>query len=328
MMTNKKYSQTSPDKANELFAKLLDTSNNAVKMRERLFSDLKEELELLANLQEQHLFPVLRKHKEMQDLLREAINDNRETSALLAEIERMPKNDSAFVGKISELKKVFQQHIRDDKKELLPAVLKVLSDEEAEAVVEKIEGELAEIEETKRAETEQRRTEAKRAQVQIESVQQVAEGMAGSVRAGAEGAQRVASTVRDAVQTGLGTASEIAQRSTDQALQLFSFSGRDTRDLADQASRNLQAIAQSGTVLARGVQDVSQQWMSMTQDRFQKNLDGFNALTRCRSVPDAVAIQSSIVRNNLEQMLENSRRLAEHSMRIAEEASRTISSRS
>jgi phasin family protein len=327
-MTNKKYSQTSPDKANELFAKLLDTSNNAIKMRERLFSDLKEELELLASLQEQHLFPVLRKHKEMQDLVREAINDNQETSALLAEIERMPKNDSAFVGKIAELRKVFQQHIRDDKKELLPAVLKVLSDEEAEAVVEKIEGELAVIEETKRAETEQRRTEAKRAQEQTETVHQVAEGMADSVRAGAEGAQRVASTVRDAVQTGLGTASEIAQRSTDQALQIFSFSGRDTRDLADQASRNLQAIAQSGTVLARGVQDVSQQWMSMTQDRLQKNLDGFNALTRCRSVPDAVAVQSSLVRNNLEQMLENGRRLAELSIRIAEEASRTINTRS
>jgi phasin family protein len=327
-MTNKKYSQTSPDKANELFAKLLDTSNNAIKMRERLFSDLKEELELLASLQEQHLFPVLRKHKEMQDLVREAINDNQETSALLAEIERMPKNDSAFVGKIAELRKVFQQHIRDDKKELLPAVLKVLSDEEAEAVVEKIEGELAVIEETKRAETEQRRTEAKRAQEQTETVHQVAEGMADSVRAGAEGAQRVASTVRDAVQTGLGTASEIAQRSTDQALQIFSFSGRDTRDLADQASRNLQAIAQSGTILARGVQDVSQQWMSMTQDRLQKNLDGFNALTRCRSVPDAVAVQSSLVRNNLEQMLENGRRLAELSIRIAEEASRTINTRS
>jgi phasin family protein len=327
MMTNKKYGQTSPDKANELFTKLLDTSNNAVKLRERLFSDLKEELELSANLQEQHLFPVLRKHKEMQDLVREAINDNQETSALLAELERMPKNDSAFVGKIAELRKVFQQHIRDDKKELLPAVLKILSDEEAEAVVEKIEGELAVIEETKRAETEQRRTEAKRAQAQTESVQQVADNMADSVRAGAEGAQKVASTVRDTVQSGLGAASEIAQRSTDQALQVFSFSGRDARDLADQASQNLQAIARSGTVLARGAQDVSQQWMSMTQDRFQKSLDGLNALARCRSVPDVVALQSSLMRNNLEQMLENSRHLAELSMSIADEASRTINTR-
>src|SRR5690242_8719748 len=125
---NRRFSQTPPDKANELFEKLLATSENAVKTRERLFSDLKEELELLARLQEQHLFPVLQKHK-MQDLVQAAINDNEETSALLAELERMPKNGAEFLSQVTVLRRVFQQHIRDDKKELLPAVLKVLSDE-------------------------------------------------------------------------------------------------------------------------------------------------------------------------------------------------------
>src|SRR5215207_8085110 len=64
MMTTKRFNQAPPDKANELFDKLLTTSNNAGKTRERLFADLKEELELLATLQEEHLFPVLRRHLE------------------------------------------------------------------------------------------------------------------------------------------------------------------------------------------------------------------------------------------------------------------------
>ena len=51
--------------------------------------------------------------------------------------------------------------MRDEKNELLPAVLKALSDEEAQAIVEKIEAEKAEIEEARRAEAEQRRAEAK-----------------------------------------------------------------------------------------------------------------------------------------------------------------------
>jgi CCR4-NOT transcriptional regulation complex NOT5 subunit len=75
MTTDGQYSQTPPAKANELFEKLLATSDTAVKTRERLFSDLKEELELLANLQEQHLFPILRK-QGMQDLVQEAVRDN------------------------------------------------------------------------------------------------------------------------------------------------------------------------------------------------------------------------------------------------------------
>ena len=193
-MTTKTFSQTPPDKANELFEQLLATSDNAAKTRERLLSDLKEELDLLANLQEQHLFPVLKKHG-MPDLVQEAIQDNQETGALLAELDRMPKNNGEFLKKVAELRKVFQQHIRDDKKELLPAVLKVLSDEEAEAVAEQVQDEMASVEETKRAET-------KRAREQIEIVRQVADDVTSTVRAGAEGAQTVARTVQEAVQTG------------------------------------------------------------------------------------------------------------------------------
>src|SRR4051794_27308650 len=75
MPTIRQLIQTSPAKANELFAKLAETSPNAVKTRERLFADLKEELELQMRLEEQHLFPVLRKRKDTKDLVPDALND-------------------------------------------------------------------------------------------------------------------------------------------------------------------------------------------------------------------------------------------------------------
>ena len=161
MTTIKQLIQTSPAKANEIFAKLVDTSGAAVKTRERLFAELKDELELQANLEEQHLFPVLRKHKETKNLVADAINANKLTRKLLAELERTPKESEDFASKVVELRKAFQQHVRDEKNELLPAVLKALSDEEAQAVVEKIEDGKAETEEAKRAEAEQRRAEAR-----------------------------------------------------------------------------------------------------------------------------------------------------------------------
>ena len=315
-MTTRTFSQTPPDKANELFEKLLATSDNATKTRERLLSDLTEELDLLANLQEQHLFPVLNKHG-MQDLVQEAIQDNQETSALLAELDGTPKNNGEFLKKVTELRKVFQQHIRDDKKELLPAVLKVLSDEEAEAVAEQVQDEMASVEEAKRA-------EAKRAREQIEIVQQVADDVTNTVQAGAEGAQVMARTMQEAVQTGLSTASELARLSTDQAMQLFNTRKGDTRSLGDETSRNLQALAQSGTVLARGVQDVSREWFELSQKRLLKNLDGLSSLAQCRSVPDFMAVQTSLIRDNLEQTLDNSRRMAELTRQLADEASRIV----
>ncbi len=315
-MTTRTFSQTPPDKANELFEKLLATSDNATKTRERLFSDLREELDLLANLQEQYLFPVLSKHG-MQDLVQEATQDNQETSALLAELDGMPKNNGEFLSKVAELKKVFQQHIRDDKKELLPAVLKVLSDEEAGAVAEQVQGEMASVEEAKRA-------ESKRAREQVESVQRVAEDVTNTVQAGAEGAQKMARTMQEAVQTSLSTASELARLSTDRTMQLFSPRTGDAQSLAEETSRNLQAVAQSGMVLARGVQDVSREWFELSQKRLQKNLEGLSSLARCRSVPDFMAVQTSLIRDNLEQTLANSRRMAELTQQLADEASQTV----
>jgi hypothetical protein len=316
MTTNRTYSQTPPEKANKLFEKLLATSDNAVKTRERLLSDLREELELLATLQEEHLFPILSKHG-MQDLVQEATQDNRETSALLAELERLPKNNSEFLGKVAELRTVFQQHIRDDKKELLPAVLKVLSDEEAEAVAKKVEDEVATVEETKRA-------EARRAGAPVETIQRVVDDVTNTVRAGAEGTQTVARTLQETWQNSFSTVSEVARRSTDQAMQVFSVPNGEGQGLVEQASQNLRAVTQSGTVLIRGAQDVSREWLELSQKRWQRNLEGLAALARCRSMPDFVAAQTSLIRDNLDQTIDNSRRFAELARQVADEAARTM----
>jgi len=225
MTTIRQLLQTSPAKANELFAKLLDTSENAVKTREKLFGELKGELELLASLEEQHLFPVLRKHKDLKDLVREAINDNKATRKLLAELDHTPKDGEGFTTRVAELRKVFQQHVRDERKELLPAILQALSDEEAANVVEKIEAEKAEIEEAKRAEAEERRAEArqerKKAEEQLaeqkqaatrerkarEVAQHVVEDVVRTVSEAAEGSQKV-------VQSASESARRVATAST------------------------------------------------------------------------------------------------------------------
>lgn len=170
MTTIRQMIQTSPFKANELFARLVDTSDSAVKTRERLLVDLKSELELQAKLEEEHLFPVLRKHKETKDLVTDALNDNKQTRKLLAELERIPKGSEEFAPKVAELRKVFQQSVRDERKDLLPAVLKALSDDEAQAIIEKIEDGKAEIEEARRAEAEQRRAEVRQEREQAEAL--------------------------------------------------------------------------------------------------------------------------------------------------------------
>ena len=47
-------------------------------------------------------------------------------------------------------------------------------------------------------------------------------------------------------------------------------------------------------------------------------------LLSCRTIPDFVSLQSSLVRGNVERMLENSQRLAQLTAQVAQEATRTL----
>ncbi|MET0532310.1 MAG: phasin family protein [Microvirga sp.] len=352
MTTIRQLIQSSPTKANELFAKLVDTSDSAVKTREKLFTELKEELELLASLEEQHLFPVLRKHKDLKDLVREALNDNKATLKLLAELDHTPKDDEAFATRVAELRRVFQQHVRDDKKELLPAVLKALSDEEADAVVQRFEAEKAEIEEARRAEAEDRRAEARRErekaaveQAEIEAAQRAeAEERRAAARQEREEAKRIkeaaeavvntalmaprtvqqaAAATQEVAQSSVNAATEAARRTKDQVADALRAAHQRTQNLTERATQNLQTVTRSSASLARGIHEASGVCLDMIQERVRRNLDGANALVRCRTFPEFVAAQSALMRDNLELTLANSRRMAELSAQVAMPAART-----
>ncbi|MFL5258052.1 MAG: hemerythrin domain-containing protein [Rhodopila sp.] len=160
-MNLRTFMQTGPAKANELFARLAETSDGAIKTREKLFADLKAELELHISLEEQHLFPVLRRNAETKGLVTDAIKDNKELRAKLGELESLPKNDEAFPERLKDLQKLFRQHARDEKRELLPAVQQALTEEQVQNVTERIEAGLAEAEQARQDEQEERRAKAR-----------------------------------------------------------------------------------------------------------------------------------------------------------------------
>ena len=247
---------------------------------------------------------------------------------------------------------MFQQHVRDEKKELLPAILKALSDEEAEAVIEGIEGGKAEIEEARRAEADERRAEAQREreraeaqQARIEAAQRAeAEERRAAARQQREQAERLQQAAKVAVDTawaaprtvqqaataaqevarsGVSTAAEVAQRTTGQVAEVFGAARQRTQQLTERTTQNLQAATQSSALLARGLQDVSGECLEMVQARLQKNLDGVNALVRCRTLPEFLAAQRSLFQDNLELTLDNSRRIAELSARVASNVTQT-----
>jgi phasin family protein len=145
-----------------------------------------------------------------------------------------------------------------------------------------------------------------------------------TARAGADVFRRSTETARESVQSGLNTATQTFQRMTDQFTQVLGFNGPQAEELARRSSQNLQAVTQASTVLARGAQEVSQEVFGLVQDRLQKNVEAVNRIVGVRSVQDFVAVQSDLVRDGLQQMIDTNKRIAELSVRVADEAARAI----
>ena len=216
-MTLRTLMQAGPAKASELFARLAETSGGALKTRERLFEELKAELETHVGLEERHLFPVLRKHAETKGLVAAAIKDNKELRALLAELDALPKDDEAFPARLSELREAFRQHARDETKELLPAVRKALSEEQVQDVTERMEAGLAEAEQAKRDEEEERRAAARQERERAEAREQQEEEAERECQAAARRTREAALQTARAVTRTAEAATEVAAEGARQA---------------------------------------------------------------------------------------------------------------
>ena len=125
-MTLRQTIQAAPEKAAALITKLSATSNQAVKSRESLFAELSDELARYVEIEEQHLLPLLRKNPETKDLAVNALKGNKDLRASLEKLSGLPKDNDAFLAALVDLNKGFQQHVRNERKELLPAVLRPL----------------------------------------------------------------------------------------------------------------------------------------------------------------------------------------------------------
>ena len=252
-MTLRTLMQAGPAKANELFTKLAETSGSAVKTRERLFAELKTELETHTDLEEQHLFPVLRKHAETKELVAGAIKDNKELRAALAELDALPKSEESFLARIGDLRKAFRQHARDETKELLPAVQKALSEEQVQGIAEKMETSLAEAEQAKHDQAEEKRAMARQEREQAELRAQQEQAAERERKAAERHTREVALKATEAVvqraeqaeaQAGQHEAAERERKAVE----------RHTREVALKAT---EAVVQAGEVASEGARQVT-----------------------------------------------------------------------
>ncbi len=103
--------------------------------------------------------------------------------------------------------------------------------------------------------------------------------------------------IRDKAREGLHEAADAASDATQRA--------------AGVADDNARTFAEMSTVLASSFQEISREWWTLTQNRLKTNLELSNKLLSCRTVPDALAVQGELAKANIDQFLNDTRRLME-----------------
>ena len=145
-----------------------------------------------------------------------------------------------------------------------------------------------------------------------------------AARTGAEAVRRNTENLNENWRSGADAASRMAERSMDQFSKIFGLSSDTARQTLQRSSGNLQAMIETTTLIAGGLQNVSGEWMRFAQSRFEDNLDRIDDLMGCRTVQDCLALQTEIVRDNFEALLQSMRRASELSTRVADDAMQKI----
>jgi hypothetical protein len=143
-----------------------------------------------------------------------------------------------------------------------------------------------------------------------------------AARVGTELLQRNVETVQEALQSSGEIAALLAESSADQFGRMFGISGEEAHKTAQKSSDNLDAIIQSSSILAEVTQSISREWLQFTRECMEQNFKQFESLLRCRTPQDITAVQSEIVRDNLESFLQFARRIAKISTQVPDEANK------
>jgi hypothetical protein len=122
-----------------IMEKIDGTTERALKTREELFTQLKTELDLHAEIEEKIFYPVLEKAKESRDITLEAFEEHRLVKQLLNELAAGAKDDETWTAKFTVLKEQVEHHVEEEEGDMFKKARRVLSQEEIEELGARME---------------------------------------------------------------------------------------------------------------------------------------------------------------------------------------------
>lgn len=127
------------EKVAGILEKIDGTTERATKGREELFTQLKNELDVHARIEEEILYPALEEYEETRAISLEAYEEHALVKQLLEELAAAPKDDEQWTAKFTVLKENVEHHVEEEEGEMFKKARKVLSEDEIEELGERLQ---------------------------------------------------------------------------------------------------------------------------------------------------------------------------------------------
>ncbi|MET7243709.1 phasin family protein [Methylobacterium sp. EM32] len=130
---------------------------------------------------------------------------------------------------------------------------------------------------------------------------------------------RTADTAQQIMQIGVETVSRTAREFSDQLQRTMGVGSEDGARFAEQARKNAEAVSRCGTVMSHAMQDAWRSSVELGQKRWQRNLEGMKRLASARTIQEFSMLQSEMMRESVQSLVEDARTVTEASLRSFEE---------
>lgn len=147
-----------------------------------------------------------------------------------------------------------------------------------------------------------------------------AEQVQAAVAAGKETVETAVKAGTEAATKGYEQALEITQEQVQAAVKNSTDAFKSYEDVAAFNKKNMDAVMASGSILAKGIQDLGQAWFGLAQASVESNVSAAKAVMACKTVPEMVEMQTDLARTNYDNFLQDGRKVSDLSAKVAESA--------
>lgn len=136
------------EKVRGLLAQLEKSTEQGVKKREQLLSQIAEELTIHTTIEEEIFYPSYRDavaKKEDKKLYQEALEEHHVVDLVMPEIEECDPSSEVFSAKAKVLKEIVEHHADEEESEMFKRARKVMEPDELRELGERMEARKAEL---------------------------------------------------------------------------------------------------------------------------------------------------------------------------------------